>query len=62
MAANTVTFDEPANVITDPEVNNAVQIFDQDIIESLNESVDFEFDWDNTQGGNSLWVQVYIQG
>ncbi len=60
MPDNTVTFTEVDNVITDPVVNNAVQIFNDNIIESLNDSVDFEFTWDHNTGGNSVWVQVYI--
>ena len=60
MPENTVTFTEVDNVITDPVVNNAVQLFDNRIIESLGEAVDFEYDWDYAVGGNSLWVQVYI--
>jgi LruC domain-containing protein len=60
MPANAVTFTEPLNVVTDPLVSNAVQLFDQNIIQSLGESVDFEYTWDHTIGGNSLWVQVYI--
>ncbi|MBI9068217.1 MAG: LruC domain-containing protein [Salinivirgaceae bacterium] len=60
MPENTVTFTEINNVITDPVVNNAVQIFNNNIIESLNDSIDFEYTWDHNVGGNSLWVQVYI--
>ena len=56
----TVTFTEPTNVVTDPVVFNAVQLFDGNIIESLNDTVDFEYTWDHTVAGNSLWVQVYI--
>jgi len=56
----TVTFTEPTNVISDPLVFNAVQLFDDNIIESLNDSVDFEYTWDHEIAGNSLWVQVYI--
>ncbi len=57
---NTVTYNQVENVVTDPVVPNAVTIFNDNIIESLNESVDFEFSWDHTLGGNSLWMQVYI--
>lgn len=57
---NTVIFTDGSNVVTDPIVKNAVQLFDNNIIESLNETVDFEFGWDEQKGGNSLWVQVYI--
>ena len=60
MPANTVQFTEVTNVITDPLVNNAVQVFNQNIISSLNETVDFEFTWNHTVGGNSLWIQIYI--
>jgi LruC domain-containing protein len=56
----TVTFTEPTNVISDPLVFNAVQLFDDNIIESLNDSVDFEYSWDHEIAGNNLWVQVYI--
>lgn len=60
MPDNTVVFTEADNVVTDPIVKNAVQLFNDNIIESLNQTVDFEFDWDYQKGGNSLWVQVYI--
>jgi len=60
MPENTVTFTDIDNVVTDPIVENAVQLFNDNIIESLNETVDFEYDWDHQKGGNSLWVQVYI--
>ncbi|MBI9039574.1 MAG: LruC domain-containing protein, partial [Bacteroidales bacterium] len=56
----TVTFTEPVNVFSDPIVYNAVQLFDGNIIESVNDSVDFEYTWDHTIAGNNLWVQVYI--
>jgi len=39
----TVTFTEPINVFSDPIVYNAVQLFDDNIIESVNDSVDFEY-------------------
>lgn len=57
---NTTNFRTPDKVIVDSEVNNAVQLFDGRIINSLNETVDFDFTWDNTLGGNLLNVQVYI--
>ncbi len=57
---NAVTFSEPPNVQVDLEVKNAVKLFDNNLIESQNESVDFEFAWDNTVGGNHLWIQSYI--
>ncbi len=57
---NSVDFTQANNVIDDQVVVNAVQIFDGNIKESLNDSVDFEFTWDYNAGGNSLWVQVYI--
>lgn len=56
----TVTFTEPTNVISDPLVFNAVQLFDDNIVESLNDTVDFEYTWDHEIAGNNLWVQVYI--
>ena len=57
---NTVTFTPATNMISDPLVFNAAQLFDGNIIDNLNQTVDFEFDWDHTIAGNSLWVQVYI--
>jgi len=57
---NTITFTEVDNVIIDPVVNNSVQIFNDNIIESLNDSVDFEFLWDYNAGGNTLFAQFYI--
>jgi LruC domain-containing protein len=60
MPENTVTFTEVNNVITDPIVNNGVQLFNGNITGSLGETVDFEYTWDHTVAGNSLWVQVYI--
>lgn len=60
LPAGTVTFDEPENVLTDPLVNNAVTIFNNNIIESLNDTVDFEYTWNAAVAGNGLWVQVYI--
>jgi len=60
LPANAVSFTEPQNVLTDPLVNNAVMLFNNNLIESLNDTVDFEFTWNNTVGGNNLWLQVYI--
>ncbi len=60
MPAETVNFIEIQNVETDTEVTNAVKLFDGNIVESLGETVDFEYTWDYSLGGNSLWVQVYI--
>ena len=60
MPENAVTFTEVGNVITDPVVKNAVQLFNNNIIESLGETTDFEYIWDHNVGGNSLWIQVYI--
>ncbi len=60
LPAASTSFEEPNNVLTDPEVNNAVKLFDGQIVNSLNETVDFDFTWDNTLGGNLLNVQVYI--
>ncbi len=60
MPENTVGFTDMGDVFTDPIVKNAVQLFDNNIVESLNQTVDFEYSWDEQQGGNSLWVQVYI--
>lgn len=60
MPENTVEFTDIDNVITDPIVKNAVQLFNDNIIESLNQTVDFVFDWDYQKGDNTLWVQVYI--
>lgn len=57
---NTTSFAEPNNVVTDPAVNNAVKLFDGNIINSLNETVDFTFTWDNSLGGDLLNVMVYI--
>ena len=51
---NVITFTEVDNVVTDPLVNNAVQIFDDNIIESVGQTVDFEFLWDYNLGGNTL--------
>jgi len=60
LPTGTVTFTEPENVQTDPLVKNAVTLFNGNIIESLNDTVDFEYVWDHTIAGNNLWVQVYI--
>lgn len=60
LPAGAATFTEPAHVVTDPQVPNAVKLFDGDIIDRLNETVDFQFTWNNAVAGNSLWVQVYI--
>ncbi|MCD4745713.1 MAG: LruC domain-containing protein [Bacteroidales bacterium] len=60
MPTETVSFIEMQNVETDTEVTNAVKLFDGNIVESLGETVDFEYSWDYSLGGNSLWVQVYI--
>jgi len=57
---NTAVFEEVENVESDPLVKNAITLFNDNIIESLNDSVDFEFSWDHNQGGNSIWMQVYI--
>ena len=57
---NTLKFTEPQNVVTDPLVTNAVMLFDNKLVESQNDTVDFEFIWDNAKGGNNLWLQVYI--
>jgi len=56
----TVTFNEPENVLTDPLVFNAVTLFNDNIIESLDKTVDFEYTWNASVAGNGLWVQVYI--
>lgn len=60
LPAGAVTFTEPANVLTDPQVNNAVTIFNGNITESLNDTIDFEYTWNSAVAGNQLWVQVYI--
>ena len=60
LPAGAVTFTEAAQVVTDPVALNAVKLFDGDIINHLNDTVDFQFTWNNAVGGNSLWVQVYI--
>lgn len=60
MPENTVVVTEVDNVVADPVVLNAVQVFNGNVIESLNDSVDFEFTWDYSLGGKSLWIQVYI--
>jgi len=60
LPAGTVTFTEPLNVLTDPLVYNAVTIFNNNIIESLGDTVDFEYTWNSSVAGNGLWVQVYI--
>ena len=60
MPSNSVVFTQANNVIDDQVVNNAVQIFDGNLTESLNDSVDFEFTWDYNIGGNGIWIQVYI--
>ncbi len=60
LPAGTTTFTESANVVPDPDVTNAVKLFDGNIIESLNDTVNFEYTWDHTTGGNSLCVHVYI--
>ncbi len=57
---NTVTFNAVTNVTSDPLVFNAVKLFDGNIVDNLNQSVDFEYSWDHVIAGNSLWVQVYI--
>jgi len=60
LPAGAATFTNPAYVVTDPMVPNAVKLFDGDIINHLNDTVDFQFTWNNAVAGNSVWVQVYI--
>ena len=57
---NSIAFSDAENVTPDPEVRNAIKLFDGDIIDRLNDEVDFEFSWDNTQSGDILGMQVYI--
>ncbi len=60
LPAGAVTITETPDVKTDTDVPNAVTIFDGNIIDRLNDTIDFTFDWNNAVAGNSLWVQVYI--
>ncbi len=57
---NSIAFSDAENVIPDPEVRNAVKLFDGDIINRLNDEVDFEFSRGNTQAEDILGMQVYI--
>ncbi|MEI6174917.1 MAG: LruC domain-containing protein [Bacteroidota bacterium] len=60
LPANAVTFTEPQNVLKDPQVSNAVMLFNNNLLESLGQTVDFGYAWNNSQGGNNPWIQVYI--
>lgn len=60
LPANAVTFTQPQSVMKDPQVPDAVLLFNNVLVESLNQTVDFEFTWDQSVGGNNPGIQVYI--
>jgi len=60
LPAGVTTFSGGPDMVSDPDVPNAVKIFDGDIIDRLNDTIDFQFTWNNVVAGNTLWVQVYI--